>query len=170
MLHEDDIPKLPEMRAQERLAYDYITHGAARLHPMTLYRRGLIDMEVRPIEMIKRLAVTPGLRVTTAGIVILRQAPATAHGMLFVTIEDETGFLQCVVRPEIRDLFRKDLRSASLVVKGTLHGTANWRGVMVDDVRVLTNVIGGYHGHLSYAGGTDTLEVGLQEQERANVQ
>lgn len=170
LLHEEDIPLLPELRAQERLAYDYITHGAARLHPMTLYRRGLTDLEVRPIEVIKRLAVTPGLRVTTAGIVILRQAPATAHGMLFVTIEDETGFLQCVVRPEIRDLFRTDLRNASLVVKGTLHGTAHWRGLMVEDVRVLTNVIGGYHGHLSYAGGTDTREIGVEKNVRVSTQ
>lgn len=159
LLHEDDIPNLPELRAQERLAYDYITQGAARIHPMTLYRRYLIDMEVRPIEVVKRLPVTTALRVTTAGIVILRQSPATAHGMLFVTIEDETGFLQCVVRPEIREYFRKELRNASLVLKGTLHGTAQWRGLMVDDVRVLNNVIGGYHGHLSYAGGTDTLEL-----------
>jgi len=159
LLHEADIPQLPELRAQERLAYDYIIHGAARIHPMTLYRRSLIDLEVRPIDVIKRLPISPPLRVTTAGIVILRQAPSTAHGMLFVTIEDETGFLQCVVRPEIRDLFRKDLRRASLVVKGLLHGTANWRGIMINDVRVLTNVIGGYHGHLSFAGGTDTQVV-----------
>lgn len=160
LLHEDDVPDLPELRAQERLAYDYITQGSARIHPMTLYRRSLIDLEVRPIDVIKRLSVSPGLRVTTAGIVILRQAPATAHGMLFVTIEDETGFLQCVVRPEVVELFRKELRRASLVLKGMLHGTANWRGIMVDDVCVLSNVIGGYHGHLSYAGGTDTCEVG----------
>lgn len=170
ILHKDDVPILPELRAQERLAYDYITHGAARVHPMTLYRRSLIDLEVRSIDIIKRLPLTPVARVVTSGIVILRQAPATAHGMLFVTLEDETGFVQCIVKPEIRDLFRKELRNASLVVKGTLHGTANWRGIMIEEVRILTNVIGGYHGHLSFAGGTDTLEIGAITKERANVQ
>ncbi|MCX6139621.1 MAG: hypothetical protein NTX15_02130 [Candidatus Kapabacteria bacterium] len=159
MIHEDDIPVLPVLRAQERLAYDYVTHGAARVHPMTLYRRTLIDLEVRPIDVVKRLPIVPTTRVTTAGIVILRQAPATAHGMLFVTIEDETGFIQCMVKPEIREIFRKDLRTASLIVKGTLHGTAEWRGIMIEEVHVLMNVIGGYHGHLSYAGGTDTISL-----------
>ena len=41
---------------------------------------------------------------------------------------------------------------------------------MIEEVRILTNVIGGYHGHLSFAGGTDTLEIGAITKERANVQ
>lgn len=160
LVTELDIPSLPTLRAQERLAYDYIMQGAARIHPMTLYRRSMISLEIRQIETFRRLPADAKLMVTTAGIVILRQSPPTAKGMLFVTLEDETGFLQCVVPPNVREQFRKELRSSALVVRGTLHGIGTWRSIMVREAYALTQVIGGYHGHLSYAGGRDTLEVG----------
>ena len=91
---------------------------------------------------------------------MLRQAPPTARGMLFITIEDETGFLQCVVPPNVRQAYAAELRSAALMLKGTVTGISSWRSIMVREVVVLNNIIGGYHGHLSYAGGRDTLEVG----------
>jgi error-prone DNA polymerase len=160
LVTELDIPSLPALRAQERLAYDYIMQGAARVHPMTLYRRSMISLEIRQIETFRRLPSDAKLMVTTAGIVILRQSPPTAKGMLFVTLEDETGFLQCVVPPNVREQYRKELRSSALVVRGTLHGIGTWRSIMVSEAYALTQVIGGYHGHLSYAGGRDTLEVG----------
>lgn len=160
LIHEDDIPALPTITARERLAYDYIAHGAARVHPMTMYRRQLTDLEVRPIQILSRLSAGSNTIVTTAGIVILRQAPPTARGMLFITLEDETGFLQCAVPPHIRERFRTELRNASLVMRGKLHAIGSWRSIMVEDVRVLNNVVGGYHGHLSYAGGRDTMELG----------
>jgi error-prone DNA polymerase len=160
-LHPNDVPALPPLRAQERLAYDYIMQGAARVHPMTLYRRSMMSLEIRTVETICRLPPQSKLQVTVAGIVILRQAPPTAKGMLFITLEDETGFLQCAVPPAVREHFRQQLRSSALLLRGTLHGIGSWRSIMVSDVRVLTSVIGGYHGHLSYAGGQDTLEVGL---------
>jgi error-prone DNA polymerase len=159
-IHEDEIPDLPELRAQERLAYDYITHGSARVHPMTLYRRRMNSMEIRSIETVHRMSVEKPIVIATAGIVMLRQAPPTAHGMLFITLEDETGFLQCVVPPTVRQAFKHELRSAALMLKGTVTGIGTWRSIMVREVLVLKNIIGGYHGHLSYAGGRDTLEVG----------
>lgn len=164
-LHADDIPPLPPLRAQERLAYDYIMQGAARVHPMTLYRRSMMSLEIRTIETISRLSPDARLQVTVAGIVILRQAPPTARGMLFITLEDESGFLQCAVPPAVREIFRQELRSSALILRGTLHGIGSWRSIMVSDVRILTRVIGGYHGHLSYAGGMDTLEVGQDRME-----
>lgn len=159
-IHETEIPTLPELRAQERLAYDYITHGAARVHPMTLFRRMMTTMEIRSIETVHRLPIDKPIIVATAGIVMLRQAPPTARGMLFITIEDETGFLQCVVPPNVRQAYAAELRSAALMLKGTVTGISSWRSIMVREVVVLNNIIGGYHGHLSYAGGRDTLEVG----------
>jgi error-prone DNA polymerase len=97
--------------------------------------------------------------VTVAGIVILRQSPPTAHGVLFVTIEDETGFVQCVVQPREREYFAKELRNASLIVKAEVHSIRSWRGLVVREVHILNNVIGGYHGHPAMYGGLDTLEV-----------
>lgn len=159
-IHNHEIPDLPELRAQERLAYDYVTHGAARIHPMTLFRRMMNNLEIRSIETVHRMTIEHPITVSTAGIVMLRQAPPTAKGMLFVTIEDETGFLQCVVPPQVRQRYKQELRSASLMFKGNVTGVASWRSIIVQEVTVLNNIIGGYHGHLSYAGGRDTLEVG----------
>lgn len=165
LIDAEDIPQLPPMKAQERLAYDYTSHGAARVHPMTLYRRSLNDLEIRTIETAFRLTVdehAPGSalpEITVAGIVILRQAPPTAHGVLFVTIEDETGFVQCVAPPHIRDRFGSELRQAALVVRARVHAKAHWRGLLLRDVRVLNNVIGGYAGHLAMSGGRDVLVV-----------
>ncbi|MBM4178584.1 MAG: DNA polymerase III subunit alpha [Ignavibacteria bacterium] len=159
-IHDAEIPSLPSFLAQERLAYDYITHGAARIHPMTLFRRMMNSLEIRSIETINRFSTDGAITVCTAGIVMLRQAPPTAHGVLFVTIEDETGFLQCVVPPRVRERYTSELHSSALMLKGKVTGTGSWRSLVVTEVFILTNVIGGYHGHLSYAGGRDTLEVG----------
>ena len=160
----EDIPQLPKITARERLAYDYMTHGAARVHPMTLYRRELNDLEVRTVESAFGVQMPEngrgndtGVDITVGGIVILRQSPPTAHGVLFVTLEDETGFVQCVVQPNERELFHDELRNAALIVKARIHATKNWRGLVVRDVYVLKNVIGGYYGHPAMYGGTDTM-------------
>lgn len=167
LINEHDIPPLPKIKARERLAYDYISHGAARVHPMTMYRRMLNDLEVRTIETVHRKQPShPYLNVaddrwivTVAGIVILRQSPPTAHGVLFVTIEDETGFVQCVVQPREREYFAAELRNAALIVKAEVHSVRSWRGLVVRDVYVLKHAIGGYQGHPAMYGGLDTLEV-----------
>lgn len=170
---EEDVPMLPPLRAQERLAYDYRTHGAARLHPMTLYRRAMNDLEVRTIETCMRMGALAedikdgrrrndtGVDIIVAGIVILRQSPPTAKGVLFVTLEDETGFVQCVVQPAERQQFAEALRHAALIVKGRLHAVNKWRGLLIRDVRILTNVIGGYYGHPAMYGGTDQMELSV---------
>lgn len=177
---ESLIPLLPPVKAPERLAYDYMTHGAARVHPMALYRRMLTDLEVRPIEMAWSLPpLSPGSRVPlslcVAGIVILRQSPPTAHGVLFVTIEDETGFVQCVVQPREREIYERELRHAALIVKAdvvrignAVHGARQgWRGLVVREVRILNNVIGGYSGHPQMYGGLDTQALGFGDDNNA---
>jgi len=160
LIDAEDVPPLPAMKAQERLAYDYRTHGAARIHPMVLYRRSLTDMGIHSVSTCYKLNNTT---FTTAGIVILRQAPPTAKGFLFVTLEDESGFVQCIVHPSMRERFNRELRNAALIVKGTLSGINNWRGIQVFDVRSLKGVIGGYYGHPAMYGGTDTMELQIPE-------
>jgi error-prone DNA polymerase len=178
---ESLIPLLPPIKAPERLAYDYMTHGAARIHPMALYRRMLTDFEIRPIEMVWSLPALSSippvpLSICVAGIVILRQSPPTAHGVLFVTIEDETGFVQCVVQPREREIYERELRHAALIVKAdvvrignAIHGTRQgWRGLVVREVRILNNVIGGYSGHLQMYGGLDTQALGFGDNNNTS--
>jgi len=135
LLRVEDLPALPNITAKERLAYDYTSHGAGRLHPMTLYRRTMNALEVRSIETCYRLQGTSANAgtITIGGIVILRQSPPTAHGVLFITLEDETGFIQCVVQPNERSYFRNVLHNSALIVKGKLHAVGGWRGVVLVD-------------------------------------
>ena len=111
---------LPEMTPIEETRADYATteittgpHMLAYLRK-TLARRGVLSARelTRPQD---------GDRVTAAGAVIVRQRPGTAKGFVFLTLEDETGMLQAIVRP---DLFREQravvVGSGALVVKGKL--------------------------------------------------
>lgn len=83
---------------------------------MALYRPTLAARGVLRAVDLGRLA--HGSRVTVAGAVICRQRPGTAKGFLFLTLEDETGLVNAIVRP---DLFEK--RHQVLVSTGVLEVT-----------------------------------------------
>ncbi len=161
---EADLPSFPALGEAERLRWDYRTHGAGRSHPMTLLRRQLGELEIRTIDTCwkfgRAVKGRPGGLppiLTVAGLSILRQRPPTAKGVLFVTIEDETGFIQCVVRPEALERMDHVIRSAALIVRGQLLTAGNWRGLVVTDAWRLDGIFGGYEGHPSQASGRDRL-------------
>jgi error-prone DNA polymerase len=164
VLDERDIPELPELTSGGRLQWDYATHGAARYHPMILMRRMLNDLEVRSVITCSRIMKSytrpkgsPYVVLTVAGIATLRQMPPTARGVMFITLEDETGFIQCIVLPEVQEALPPVLHSAALIVRGEIHMVGNWRGLMVQDAWTLDGAIGGYTGFPSAYGGTDKL-------------
>jgi error-prone DNA polymerase len=65
--------------------------------------------------------LAPGTRVTAAGLVITRQRPSSAAGVTFVTLEDETGYLNLVVWERLAERARKALLGAALLgVEGTV--------------------------------------------------
>ena len=74
---------------------------------------------------------TSGDRVRAAGLAICRQRPGTAKGVMFVTLEDETGFSNFVVMPDVREANRDVLRAPLLLLEGVVE---NEQGV----VNVLT--------------------------------
>jgi error-prone DNA polymerase len=92
------------MTRHERLVADYrgmaLTVGP---HPMALRRADLARLGVTPAA---GLAARPdGARVRVAGAVIVRQRPGTAKGFVFLSLEDETGIANAIVRPA---LFERD--------------------------------------------------------------
>lgn len=111
---------LPEMSAGERLVADYAGTGlTVGPHPMA-FRRHELSMKgvVRAIDLPH---VRAGRRVRTAGMVITRQRPGTAKGFVFLTLEDETGISNVIVRP---DVYARDktivVESPFLLVEGWL--------------------------------------------------
>jgi error-prone DNA polymerase len=122
---------LPEMTPVEEVQADY---GGAQLtlgpHPVSYMRELLAQKGVTPAA---GLAALPnGVRVRTAGSVIVRQRPGTAKGLLFLTLEDETGMSQAVVPPDLLQQHRKLIvGSPGLLVEGILQkrdGTISVKG------------------------------------------
>src|SRR6185369_15377990 len=82
-------------------------------HPLILQRGALAARGIlRAIDLPR---MEDGSRVTVAGAVICRQRPGTAKGFLFLTLEDETGLVNIIVRPDQFDRFRALLTDAPLL-------------------------------------------------------
>ncbi len=170
---EIDIPDLPELTTPERLSWDYQTHGAARSHPMALIRRTLNELEVRTIETCYRLgryvdigSGATSTMITIAGLSVLRQRPATAKGVLFLTLEDETGMIQTIVQPQTLEHLDHILSLSALIVRGKLQVMGNWRGLVLTQAWPLHGVFGGYEGFPAHVGGRDRFITALEEAEK----
>jgi error-prone DNA polymerase len=85
------------------------------------------------------LATQPaGKVVKVAGMVIVRQAPPTAHDHLFITAEDETGLVNLIIRPDLRAREREALHNARLLlVEGRLQREGAAVSVLVQGVKTL---------------------------------
>ncbi len=108
------------MTESERLVADYAGMGLTiGRHPMALRRD---ELSMRGILRACDLpAVRQGRRIRVAGMVITRQRPGTAKGFVFLTLEDETGIANIIVRP---DLFASErltvIEEPFLIVDGVL--------------------------------------------------
>lgn len=119
---------LPEMTEMEELSAEYKVQGlSARLHPMQVIRKDISRDGIMRSSEIKSLFA--GTRIRTAGYVVCRQAPVTAKGHVFLTLEDEDGLLNIVLKPHIYEKYRYLVRTEPLiVVEGVLQkreGTVN---------------------------------------------
>ena len=111
---------LPVMTDHERLHADYAGMGLTiGPHPMSLRRS---DLALRGVLRAVDLAqARDGRRVRVAGMVITRQRPGTAKGFVFLTLEDETGISNVIVRPDLFDRERMTvIRQPFLLVDGVL--------------------------------------------------
>jgi error-prone DNA polymerase len=97
---------------------DYATTGfSLRSHPLHYIRQQLSKHGASPIEKLSsRFGITASSRVSAAGIVITRQRPGTAKGVVFLTIEDETGTCNLIIRPNIFDLHHKTIMYSQIVL------------------------------------------------------
>ncbi len=119
-----------EMSPVERVAADYRCVGLSpEGHPMEFLRTRLERQGVLTAEDLR--SRRSGDEVRVAGLAICRQVPGTAKGVMFVTLEDETGFSNCVVMPDVREGLRDTLRAPLLLMEGVVE---NEQGV----VNVLT--------------------------------
>jgi error-prone DNA polymerase len=112
---------LPETTLGEHVVHDYATISLSlKAHPITFFReelesRGIITSAEHWDERHK------GRRVKVAGLVLVRQQPGTAKGVIFITLEDETGIINIVVWPKVFAKNRRTVMTAQfLEVRGRI--------------------------------------------------
>jgi error-prone DNA polymerase len=105
---------LPPMGLGEQVVEDYAALGLSlKCHPVALLREALDE---RRILRNRRLETTPAeKRVRVAGLVLVRQQPGTASGIIFMTLEDETAIANIVVWRRVFERFRPIVMGAKLV-------------------------------------------------------
>ena len=110
-----ELPPAPE---GEAIVWDHRSTGLSlRRHPLALLRP---QLQARRLSTAAELAHAPDRRlVRHAGLVTLRQQPETAGGVMFVTLEDETGVVQAIVWRSLRERYRRALMQSRLLA---VHG------------------------------------------------
>jgi error-prone DNA polymerase len=111
------LPAPPDLRpldSWERIVADYASTGVTlEEHPMEVVRPQ-VD---RPLTVTGDLAATPdGSRVAVGGLVVARQKPATARGVVFMLLEDEVGVVNVIVPPPVYESCRLAVRTAAFAV------------------------------------------------------
>ncbi|MDE3250317.1 MAG: error-prone DNA polymerase [Bacteroidota bacterium] len=111
---------LPVMLNSEQVVQDYASGGLSlKAHPVSFVREKLQQLHIITAKELKERK--NGETIKIAGLVIVRQRPGTAAGVCFITIEDETGFANLVVFPQLFDARRKAiLQSRLFMAEGTL--------------------------------------------------
>ena len=109
-IHEPAV-QLPNMHLGEEVVEDYVsTRLTLRAHPMELLRPALPDLVPHAT-----LQDIPLGRYSVCGLVITRQRPGTASGVIFLTLEDETGVSNVVVWPKVYERFRRIVMGGRLL-------------------------------------------------------
>jgi error-prone DNA polymerase len=126
-LVETDGEGLEPMTRCERVLADYRTSGLSlEAHPVHFLRRELAGRGVVTTAETARLP--EGRRVQVAGLVLSRQRPSTAKGIVFLTVEDETGSANVVVRPPVWQAADVQARRGAVVL---VEGRIQRRGTVV---------------------------------------
>ena len=111
---------LPFMTPAEHVVQDYAATGLSlKAHPVSFVREQLNMLRVTTTANLSTLKNGDPIKV--AGLITVRQRPGTAKGVMFITIEDETGFSNLVVWEKVFEKHRKEvLQSRLLMVEGKL--------------------------------------------------
>jgi error-prone DNA polymerase len=131
-----EIPELAEQTPWERMLADYrLTSLSVGLHPLELLRPHLPGEVLASPEL---LEASHGAQVAVAGLVVARQRPATASGVVFMLIEDEHGQVNLIVPPPVYDRYRALVRGEPLLLaRGRYERVDRNRNVLVSELASL---------------------------------
>ena len=128
-----EIPELPEQSAWELMLADYSTTSlSVGTHPLELLRPHL------PAEVVSSAdlgEIAHKERIAVAGMVIARQRPSTANGVVFMLLEDEHGQVNLIIPPPVYDRFRAAVRGEPLLLaRGRFERVERNRNVVVEEL------------------------------------
>jgi error-prone DNA polymerase len=131
-----ETPELPEQNAWETMLADYRhTSLSVGTHPLALLRPHLPAGTLSSTEL---HASPHRATVAVAGMAIARQRPATAHGIVFMLLEDEHGQVNLIVPPDVYDRHRATVRAEPLVLaRGRYERIKENRNVLVSELESL---------------------------------
>jgi error-prone DNA polymerase len=137
IVDEQETPELPVMTAPEVMYADLWATGVTPgLYPTALSRDRLDALGVVSAAGLRLLE--DQTRVLVGGVVTHRQRPATARGVTFVNLEDETGMTNVICSREVWARYRKVAQSsAALLIRGMLQHTDNVVNVMAERIEPL---------------------------------
>jgi error-prone DNA polymerase len=113
-------PALPPVTELSAIARDFESTGVTlKRHPLACLRDQLQKLRIIPCGHLRDEQRAPtGKRVRVAGLVLVRQRPSTAKGIVFMTIEDESGVANLIFRPKVYERLRPSVRGAVLLAVG----------------------------------------------------
>ena len=137
---------LPAMGLGEHVVEDYASLGLSlKRHPLALLRPDLDRRGIVPAARLKHMIAGKTLRV--AGLVLVRQRPGSASGVVFITLEDETSIANLVVWPPVFERFRRAvMTSGMLEAEGKLQREGEVIHLVVDRLVDLTPMLRGLAG------------------------
>ena len=132
-------PALPEMPLSEHVVHDYARlRLSLKGHPVGFFRE---EFSAKRFTTSADLKTAPNnSRVDIAGLVLVRQKPGTAKGVLFATLEDETGPANIIIWPKIFERFRRETLAAKFMwVRGRLQREGGVIHVIADRITNLNH-------------------------------
>ncbi len=147
-LHREQAVELVPMRPGEHIVADYrALRLSLKAHPLSLLRARLAARRIAPnAALLDRLDGDP---VRVAGLVLVRQRPGTAKGVIFATLEDETGIANIVIWPHVFERFRRDVLAARLLM---VSGRLQKQGLVIHVVAQSLTDLSGELNFLSDGG------------------
>lgn len=113
--HAETPIELPALDAEEEVFADYRSAGLSlKGHPVSFFRSRMNELGIVPAAQLADLP--DGRFVRVGGLVLVRQRPSTAKGITFVTLEDETGVANLIVRMDVWERFYQAARTASALL------------------------------------------------------
>jgi error-prone DNA polymerase len=162
---------LPVMPLSEHVVNDYRTlRLSLKAHPMSFLRARVAQARIAACADLK--SSRDGMRLSVAGVVLVRQRPGSAQGVVFMTVEDETGVANAVIWPNVLERERKVVMGARLVVvhgriqrhEDIIHVVAerlddrsDWLRLLTEEGEALSSALA-HADHVKHPHGADSRE------------